>query len=72
MADDPKKVATPGEWYVGVPCANCKRPIALFHDPSKGVTKLVGGNVRVTCTQCGHDETYPMEQLKSAPAQRVH
>jgi len=65
-----------GEWYFGVSCKSCHKPILLFHDPSKGKVGLIGpeATLKVTCPdpKCGHEDLYPVNEVQRFVAELVH
>ena len=61
-----------GDWYWGVKCKGCTKPILAFNDGSKGQHPgaFTGeGKIRVPCQACGHEEYYVAADLRSFKAQ---
>ncbi len=67
--------AKSGEWYIGVSCKKCHKPIVLFHDPSKGKTRMTGpGKLQVTCPDpdCRHEALYGTDELWRGQLEYTH
>lgn len=48
------------EWHYTTPCGRCGRDIRITKDASGGEKKFSeSATVRVSCTKCGHEDTYP-------------
>jgi RNase P subunit RPR2 len=67
----------PGDWFFGVYCASCGKPMLLFHDPSKGKVQFSSPDpeqtkFQVTCRACGHQGLYPLTQLQHLRAEQAH
>jgi hypothetical protein len=58
-----------GEWYTAIHCSNCRYPIPLYLDPTKGEVKYTGGGTfRVPCPECGQEDEYPTAEVVSLEA----
>jgi hypothetical protein len=58
-----------GEWYTAAYCSNCRYPIPLYPDPTRGEVKYSGGGTfRMPCPECGQTDEYPTEQVVSLEA----
>jgi len=54
------------EWYFGVLCARCGKPILFARDPSQGVMKFAGeGGIELQCPvlDCHHRKRYHTVQV---------
>ena len=57
-----------GNWYFGVHCSACAKPIALFDDESSGTKPVFfagEGDIHTACPHCGADRLYSPNELKS-------
>ncbi|HEX7313038.1 MAG TPA: hypothetical protein VF297_03920 [Pyrinomonadaceae bacterium] len=61
-----------GQWYFGFKCANCSDLMTVQEDESKGqkgFQYVSHGNdsdkFLKYCVTCGHEDWYPIEQMKS-------
>ncbi len=64
-----------GEWYFGVICNNCKKPIPPFHDPSKGkITFEFPEKFLVTCPnpKCRLQSYYSTGEVQRFRAEQKH
>jgi ribosomal protein S27E len=58
-----------GEWYYGVPCANCGHFVAVFQDQSKGHIPLTSIRepieaIPVDCPACKHSQFHQIRELQ--------
>lgn len=62
-----------GKTYFGFYCANCKQPMLIAPDPSRGRAKMGGpGTIQTTCAKCGHEGQYPAAEAHSFLVERLH
>jgi len=58
-----------GEWYYVIPCANCARLVAVYHDQSKGhislaATRDPNESIPVECLACKHSQFHQVHELR--------
>jgi hypothetical protein len=53
----------PGEWYFLITCVNCQKRLSLFHDLSRGKSKIKA-IYKWTCPACNHTSEYDTDSLE--------
>ena len=59
----PMSDCLPGEWYLVIRCQKCNTRHPLFHDLTKGETRI-NATYRWTCPECSHQDDYESEDLE--------